>query len=62
MNKEPALLLGLVQAVLALVVAFGLDLSPEQIGAVLAATAALLSVVTRSKVTPVDRGPMLDDR
>ena len=52
-GREPALVLGAVQAVLALVVAFGLKLSVEQTGAILAATAAILAVVTRSQVTPV---------
>ena len=52
MSREPAVLMGLVTAVLALVVSFGLDLSPEQVGTIVAVAAALLSVVTRSKVTP----------
>ena len=52
-GREPALILGAVQAILALVVAFGLDLSTEQVGAILAASAAVLAVVTRSQVTPV---------
>lgn len=55
-GREPALILGAVQAVLALVVAFGLDLSVEQTGAILAASAAVLAVVTRSQVTPVGKG------
>lgn len=52
-NREPALIIGAVQAILALVVAFGLRLTTEQTGAILAATAAILAVVTRSQVTPV---------
>lgn len=52
MDREPALILAAVQSVLALVVAFGLDLTVEQTGALLAVTAAVLGVVTRSKVTP----------
>lgn len=52
-KAEPALVAGFVQAVLALVVAFGLDLSPEQIGAILAVTAAGLALFTRSRVSPV---------
>ena len=51
-RREPVLATALVQAVLTLVVAFGLDLSPEQIGAVLAVTAAVLGLVARSQVTP----------
>jgi hypothetical protein len=53
MNREPALILALVQSVIALVVAFGLDLSAEQVGTIVAVSAALLGVVTRSKVSPV---------
>lgn len=51
-GREPALIIGATQALIALAVAFGLDLSPEQIGAVLAVTAAVLGMVTRSQVTP----------
>ena len=60
-GREPALILGLVQAAIALGVAFGLDLSIEQTGAILAVTAALLAVITRSQVTPVTDEPD-DDR
>lgn len=52
-RNEPALVIGAVQAILALVIAFGFDLSNEQVGAILAVTAALLALVTRSRVTPV---------
>ena len=37
-GREPAMVLALVQAVIALVVAFGLSLAPDQIGAILAVT------------------------
>lgn len=52
-KNEPALALGFVQTVLGLVLAFGLDLSNEQVGAIMAVTAAALALVTRSQVTPV---------
>lgn len=51
-GREPALILGAIQAILALVVSFGLDLSVEQTGAILAASAAVLAVITRSQVSP----------
>lgn len=54
-QNEPVLVTALVQAVLALVVSFGLDLSPEQIGSVMAVAAAMLAFVARSKVTPTRR-------
>jgi hypothetical protein len=54
-GREPALIIGLVEAVLALVLAFGLNLSPEQIGGIMAVTTALLAVVVRQVVTPVNK-------
>ena len=53
-NREPALVLGFVQCVLALLLAFGVDLTVEQVGAILAVSAAALSLVVRRKVSPVD--------
>lgn len=60
-RSEPAVFFGLIQAALAallnLVLVFGLTLSAEQVAAsngfALAVTAIVLSVWTRSKVTPV---------
>ena len=45
-GREPAMVLALVQAVIALVVAFGLNLAPDQIGAILAVTAVVLGLIT----------------
>jgi hypothetical protein len=53
-KAEPALVAGLVQAVLTLVVAFGLDLSTEQVAAILTVTGAVLALVVRSQVSPVN--------
>lgn len=55
-GREPVLVQGVVQTVLALVLAFGADLSNEQVGAILAVTAAVLALVTRRTVTPVNGG------
>lgn len=55
LKVEPALVVGAVQAILALVVAFGFHLTPEQVGGILAATTAILSVVVRQAVTPNER-------
>lgn len=52
-NREPALIMGLVEAALALFLAFGLNLSAEQVAAIVAFSAALLSVIVRQKVSPV---------
>lgn len=51
-SREPALILGLVQSALALAVGFGLNLSTEQMGLLMAFSSALLAVITRSQVSP----------
>jgi hypothetical protein len=51
-HREPALVVGLAQSLLALGVAFGLDLTPGQVGAVLAVVSAGLALIVRSQVTP----------
>ena len=63
-KQEPVLVLGVVQAVLALVVSFGLNLTGDQIGAILAVSAAILSVVARTQVLPTSKvsiGPVDPD-
>jgi hypothetical protein len=51
-SKEPVLVLAMVQSGIALVTSFGMSLTAEQIGAILAFTSAVLGVVARSQVTP----------
>lgn len=53
LRNEPVLLTTLVQAVLTLVVAFGLNLSTAQNIAILGVTTAGLAIFARSKVAPV---------
>lgn len=50
-KREPALVLGLVQAALVLAVSFGLQLSAEQTTAIAGLMAALFAFVTRSQVS-----------
>ena len=52
-GKEPAVILGALQAILALGLSFGLHLNPTQFGAIMAAAAAVLALVVRQQVTPV---------
>ena len=52
-NSEPALFYALVQNLITLAVSFGLNLTPDQIGAILVVTNTLLAIVVRQKVTPV---------
>lgn len=51
-NREPALWLGLVNTILALILAFGVDLTQEQVGSILAVSSAFLAFIVRSQVTP----------
>jgi predicted anti-sigma-YlaC factor YlaD len=51
-TNEPVMTQALVQSAVALVVGFGLDWTPEQIGLVLAFSAMLLSFIARQQVTP----------
>lgn len=51
-TKEPVMTLAIVQATLALAVSFGLGWSGEQVGAVVAFSAAILGWVARTQVTP----------
>ncbi len=52
-GREPAMILALIQTALVLGVSFGLRLTPEQTGAILALTAVVLGLLTRSQVSPV---------
>ena len=51
-KNEPVLVTGLVTAIIALLLAFGVPVTQEQAGAILALVAALLAFVARAKVTP----------
>lgn len=57
-GREPALILGLVQAVITLSLTFGLDLSVEQVGAILAVVNVAMAVWTRARVIPIAGKPM----
>lgn len=50
---EPVLSLGVVEAVLALAVGFGLRLTGEQVALIMAAAAAVVSFIARQRVTPL---------
>lgn len=53
MNREPVLIIAAIEAVLALAIGFGLDISAEQLGLIVAAATAVMAVFVRSQVTPV---------
>ena len=52
-QQEPVAFQWLIQTVLTLGIAFGWKLNSVQMGAIVAVTAAILSFLTRSVVTPV---------
>ena len=52
LKTEPAIIISLAAALLALAAAFGLPLTQEQTAAVMAVVTILAGLVTRSKVTP----------
>lgn len=54
-DREPALILGAIGALITLVTAFGLNLTVEQVAGINAGAVAILSLIVRQKVTPVDR-------
>ncbi len=52
MNREPALIIGAVMAVLAVLAGFGLEVTGEQMALISAALVAIGAIFTRSQVTP----------
>ncbi len=52
MSTEPTLILGAVNALIALGVGFGLPLTPEQVGLANAGVAAVLALFLRTRVSP----------
>ena len=54
---EPAIITGAAAALIALAVAFGLELTADQVGALMAVVSIVASVVTRQLVTPTSKLP-----
>ena len=52
MKTEPAVLVGIASAVISVAVSFGLHLSTEQVGAIMALVSAVAALVVRAHVTP----------
>lgn len=52
-GREPTLFIGMIEALIALAIGFGLDLTPEQFALIMVALTAVLSFTLRQKVTPV---------
>lgn len=56
-RKEPAIITGLATALIALGLAFGLNLTEEQIGAIMGVVVIVAALITRTQVTPVEPTP-----
>jgi len=56
-KNEPVLIQSLVQAILGLFLAFGVNLSNEQTGSIMAVVAVILAIVARMFVTPTNKLP-----
>lgn len=54
-KNEPVLIQSLVQAILGLFLAFGVNLSNEQTGSIMAVVAVILAIVARMFVTPTNK-------
>lgn len=62
LQREPALLVGLVTAILSLLVSFGIDISDESQAAIVALVIAVGAIIIRQSVTPnVSVGAHQDD-
>ena len=59
-KQEPVAFQAIIQAVIALVISFGVSLTANQVGAIAAVTAAVLGFVARQAVTPT-ANPKLSD-
>ena len=54
-SQEPTIWLNVIQAVLVLLVAFGLALTGPQTAAIMALSQVVLVAILRAKVSPVDK-------
>lgn len=56
-QAEPAVIVSLVTAIIALAVAFGLNLTPEQTGSITAVVTILAGLITRTQVSSTPPKP-----
>lgn len=54
-NREPSAIIGFAGAVIGLIIAFGLPLTKEQTGAIMAVVTAGVGIAIRSQVVPVSK-------
>jgi hypothetical protein len=54
-KNEPVLITGLIQAILGMLLAFGISVTDEQIGSIMAVSAIGLALLARAFVTPTNK-------
>ena len=57
-NREPVMVMALIQSGVALGISFGVGLTAEQVGAIMAFSAAVVGFITRTQVSPGGKGPL----
>lgn len=57
-GREPVMVMALIQSALALVMSFGVGLDVQQVGSIMAFSAAMVGFITRSQVSPGGKGPL----
>jgi hypothetical protein len=61
LRNEPVAILAVIEAAIALGVGFGLELSTEQVGLIMAVASGVIGLIARSQVTPVAKLAPVDD-
>ena len=57
LGREPVMWMAVIQAGIALAIAFGFDITMQQFGLIMVFVAAVLGFIARSQVTPVETLP-----
>jgi hypothetical protein len=56
-RREPAIVAGVISAIIAVIAAFGLDVSAEATAAILGLAAVIVAIIVRSQVVPAAAVP-----
>ena len=57
LKSEPAVIIGLCSALIAVATSFGVSLTADQVGAIMALVSIVASIITRQLVTPTSKIP-----
>lgn len=59
-EREPAAILAVASAAIALAIGFGAPITTQQMGLIMAFVSSVVGLITRSQVTPVGSGQSVD--